>query len=131
MHDARLFFGFWLVNSAMFYFAAMLAPDFVATGNARLTPFMASIISGFLLSLIDATVMPAFNALKIKMKSDWQWGLAFLFANILGVWLLARYADLSGVGIANAWAAVALGFVVNLVQWVLWKLVDSKSKNKF
>lgn len=128
MKDTRVFFLFWLVNSALFYFAPFIFPGTIVTGNARLAPFLASIISGFLLSLADAVTMPVFDSLKIKLKDEWQWALAYLFVNVLGVWVIARYADLTGVGVANAWVAVLFGAVANLAQWVMWKQVDGKKK---
>ena len=100
----------------------------VITGNARLAPFLASLISGFLLTVADTLTMPVFDALKIKLKDEWQWALVFLFVNVLGVWVLARYADLTGVGVANAWVAVMLGFILNLVQWLVWKLTAHNQK---
>ncbi len=126
--DAHMFFIFWLVNSAAFYFSPLVLVGMVATGNARLTPFMASLISGFLLTVGDALATPVFEKLKIKIKDEWQWALVYLFVNVLGVWVIARYADLTGVGVASAWVAVLLGVVINLVQWVAWKFGTSKKK---
>jgi uncharacterized membrane protein YvlD (DUF360 family) len=130
MQDARGFVANWLVTSVIFYFLPLLFPGLIATGNVRLTPFLASIISAFLLSLLDASTMPTFNSLKIKLTQEWQWMLIFLFTNILGVWLIARYADLTGFGVANAWIAVGVGIVVNVGQWAVWKATAQPSKRK-
>ena len=128
MKDTRQFFVFWLVNSFIFYFAAFVLVGLVVIGNARLTAFMASVISGFLLALADVAIMPVCNSLSIKLKDEWQWVLVYLFINVLGVWVIARYADLTGVGITNAWMAVFLGIVLNLGQWGAWKLISKQTK---
>jgi uncharacterized membrane protein YvlD (DUF360 family) len=96
------------------------------SGNVRLTPFLASIISGFLLTVVDATTQPVFTSLKIKLKEDWQWTLSLLFVNVLGIWLIARYADLTGIGISNAWMAVLMGAILTLFQWLIEKFMYKK-----
>ena len=129
MKDSRGFLVFWLVNSLIFYFVPYVLSSMVVTGNARLTPFMARIISGFLLTAVDAAIEPVFRNLKIKLTSDWQWILAYLFANVFGIWVLARYADLTGVGISNAWVALLLGLILNVAQLTSWKLMPNPKKN--
>lgn len=130
MKDARGFLSFWLVNSIIFYFAPYVFVGLVVTGNARLGPFMAAVVSGFILTVVDVVTTPVFESLKIKLKDEWQWALAYLFVNVLGVWVIARYADLTGVGIASAWVAVIMGVIFNLAQWGTWKLLGDKSKKR-
>lgn len=128
MKDARGFLSFWLVNSVIFYFAPYVFVALVVTGNARLGPFMAAVVSGFILTVADVITMPIFESLKIKLKDKWQWSLAYLFVNVLGVWVIARYADLTGVGISSAWVAVLMGVIFNLAQWGVWKMMAGSSK---
>lgn len=128
MKDARGFLLFWVINSFILYFAPFVLVGLVVTGNERLTAFMASIVSGFLLTLFDASAQPTLRALNLKLKEDWQWVLVYLFVNVLGVWLIARYADLTGVGVASAWVAVLLGVVVNVAQWMSWQFAIKKKK---
>lgn len=122
-NDTRGFLAFWLTNSILLYFFPFVFTGMVVVGNARLAPFLAGIISGFLLTVADALTQPVFEKLGVKLKDEWQWALAYLFVNVLGVWVLARYADLTGVGVASAWVAVLLGVILNLVQWGVWKFV--------
>lgn len=131
MKDSRGFLAFWLVNSLIFYFAPFVLNGMVVVGNVRLASFMASVISGFLLTLAVSVTMPIFTSLKIKLTDEWQWALAYLFVNVVALWVIARYADLTGFGISNAWVAIILGVVFNLAQWGTWRLVDPKgSKGK-
>lgn len=130
MKDARMFIIFWFINSVILYFAPFIFTGLVVTGNARLAPFMGSLISGFLLTVADAITLPVFESLKIKLKDEWQWALAYLFVNVLGVWVVARYADLTGVGVASAWVAVVIGAICNIGQWLGWKVVGNSLKNR-
>lgn len=128
MQDSRMFLVFWLVNSLILYFAPLILVGMIVTGNARLAPFLASIISAFILTTALAVTQPVFTWLKIDLKDEWQWALVYLFVNVLGLWVIARYADLTGVGIANAWVAVILGAVANVAQWLAWKYLGQKKK---
>ncbi len=130
MKDHRVFPLFWLINSIIFYFAPFFLVGMVATGNARLPGFLAAVISGFLLTLAIVATQPAFEKFNIKLKEDWQWLLVYLFVNVLAVWVIARYADLTGVGIANAWIAVLMGVILNLVQYLTWHFALRKSGKK-
>lgn len=129
MKDGREFVTVWVVNSLLLYFIPYIT-TLVVIGNARLTPFMASIMGGFLLTLLDGATQPAFASLQIKLKDDWYWLLAHLFVNVLGIWVIARYADLTGVGISSAWMAVLLGIVYTLVHWGLKTFVLSAAGRK-
>jgi len=128
MKDSRGFIVFWLANSAIFYFAPFVFGSLVVSGNARLAPFMASVVSGFLVTIADALTLPLFERLGIELRDEWQWTLAYLFVNVLSIWVIARYADLTGVGIQNAWVAVLLGVIFNVVQWIMWRTVFPKRK---
>lgn len=126
MQDSRMFLVFWLVNSLLLYFAPLVLVGMIVTGNARLAPFLASIISGFILTTAIAVAQPVFTWLKIELKDEWQWALVYFFVNVLGLWVIARYADLTGVGLASAWVAVILGAVFNIAQWLAWKYLAKK-----
>lgn len=128
MRHEHHFWLFWLVNSAIFYFAPYVFVGLVETGNVRLSSFMASVISGFALTVMVSIAMPAFEKLKIKLNDEWQWALAYLFVNVLGVWLIARYADLTGVGVASAWVSVILGTALNLAQFLAYKFSPAAKK---
>ncbi len=109
------------MSAVIFYFAPFVSTGMVVTGNYRLTAFMASVISGFLLTIASASVQPVFAKFNIKLKDDWQLVMANLFVNVLVIWIIARYADLTGIGINNAWVAVALGILISLGEWLIWK----------
>lgn len=126
--DGHNFIRVWIVSSIGFYFAPYVLDGMVVTGNSRLGPFLASIISGFLLATAINITTPVFESLKIKLKDDWQAITAYLFVNVLGIWVIARYADLTGVGISNAWIAVLLGAAFNFLQWISLNLGNSKRK---
>ncbi|MBI4058462.1 hypothetical protein HY408_01715 [Candidatus Gottesmanbacteria bacterium] len=119
MKDGRTFIGVWIVNSLLFYFIPFLLLGLVVVGNARLSHFMASIISGFLMTLILTGASHVFTKFNINLKRDLEQVTANYFTNVIGIWLIARYADLTGVGITNAWIALGLGIMLTLAQWLL------------
>jgi uncharacterized membrane protein YvlD (DUF360 family) len=115
---------FWVVSSFTFLTANVLFPNYLALGNVPLNPSTAAIVSGLILALIASSVEPAFAFLHIHVKHDLSWALVFFVVNTEVIWALARFADLSGIGIPAFWVALVLGFVVNLLQWGVWVLVQ-------
>ena len=48
----------------------------------------------------------------------------YWIVNTLGLWFLARVAELSGFGIASYFWAIGIGFVLNFLQWALWTTLE-------
>lgn len=98
----------------------------MVVGNMRLTPFLASVISGFLLAIVNTVAKPALESLNIHLAEDWQMVIAFEFINIIALWVLARYADLTGIGIMNVISVGMIATAVTVIQWLAWKFLPVK-----
>ena len=101
MYEHLLFLLYWFLNSLVLYLLGLLFPASVVLGTWRLTMVEAAIYAGFWLTFFVWTI---------------------------GIWLVARYAAYTGLGIASFWWAFALGAVTNLLQAVAWKLLGDKLK---
>lgn len=128
--DYILFIGIALVNAIVLYAGYMLFPDFIVLGNSSLSPFLATLLTAMLLSSIMTQPEPILKALKLKFKNEIQLGLVYLVANIIGLWVLARLASFIGFGVSSFVVVVILGFVLNLIQYLVWKMLDGKKKKK-
>lgn len=124
--NSRYFFIYWIVNSGFLYFAPYFFGSMMVVGNMRLTPFLASVISGFLLAVVDTVAKPALESLNIHLAEEWQMVIAFEFINIIALWVLARYADLTGVGITNVISVGMIATAVTVIQWLAWKFLPAK-----
>lgn len=128
MYEHLLFLFYWLLNSLSIYFLATVFPESVVLGNFRLTPFEASIYSGFWLTFFVWTMWDFVLVHKVKLEPFSIRTIFFFFVNSLGVWLTSRYSQYTGLGITNFWWAFFLGAVAYLLQSISWKLFGKKLK---
>ena len=54
--------------------------------------------------------------------------LFFWVVNSIGIWLVARMAHFTGLGLASFFWALILGAVIDILQRLSWKLVTSQGK---
>lgn len=128
MKHSESFVTFWGINFVFFIIGPFILRNVIVVGNARLSTLLASIISGFLLATVNALLPKAFEYMKVSFKSEWQLALVLLVSNIGGLWLLARYADLTGIGLSNIWVVVFSACVITILQWLFEDQVMSKRK---
>lgn len=109
----------WLVNSVIIWAANALYPGNVVLGSASVSPMAAVIISGFFVTLLCKLVKILFVKLvHLKKTSRWVMFVFYWLVNSIIVWLVARLAPFTGLGISNFYWAFGLGFALNFFQWV-------------
>ena len=128
MNGPLLFFIYWFLNSLALYFLGMLFPSSVVLGTLRLTPPEAAIYAGFWLAFFVWTMWAYVLHRKVELEPFSLRFLFFFVINSLGVWLVARYAVYTGLGIISFWWAFALGAITELLQLAAWKLLGEKLK---
>lgn len=115
-----------IANGLIIYLAAYFYPGAVVLGNASLTSMAALVVTAILLTLIISQVEPLLKLTKVKLKGDLSMAVVYGLVNIIGLWIIARAAIYTGFGISTVSVAVILGIVLNLVQYLVWKLVMGK-----
>ncbi|OGM57401.1 hypothetical protein A3E46_02165 [Candidatus Woesebacteria bacterium RIFCSPHIGHO2_12_FULL_46_16] len=128
MYEHLLFLLYWFLNSLVLYLLGLLFPASVVLGTWRLTMVEAAIYAGFWLTFFVWTMWEYVLFRKVKLEPFTLRFIFFFVVNALGIWLVARYAAYTGLGIASFWWAFALGAVTNLLQAVAWKLLGDKLK---
>ena len=123
-----LFIGFWLINAILFWIIGLIAPGGVVLGNQHVSAIQASLFAGFLLSTVNILTEPAAGLVKFKPQPG-QWRWLFVAVNTISIWVVTRLALIVGVGINAFWWAVILGVILTFGQWMIWKLVEGKTKN--
>ncbi len=126
--DYKMFLGIGLVNAIVLYLASMFFPAFVVLGNSSLSPVVATVITGFLLSGVMALPEPVMKAVGLKTKNELLLALVYLIFNVVGLWVFARLANNIGFGVTSFVVVIALGFVLNLVQYIVWKKMAGEGK---
>ena len=128
MYEHLLFLLYWFLNSLALYLLRLLFPASVVLGNWRLTPVEAAIYAGFWLAFFVWTMWAYVLHRKVELEPFSLRFLFFFVINSLGVWLVARYAVYTGLGIISFWWAFALGATAELLQAIAWKLWGKKLK---
>ncbi len=123
---ALLLFKMLIANGLIIYLAAYFYPGTVVLGNASLSSMAALVITAILLTLIISQVEPLLKLVKVKLQGDFSMAVVYGLVNIIGLWIIARAAIYTGFGISTVSVAVILGIVLNLVQYLVWKLVMGK-----
>lgn len=103
MNQAQLlnFLGFWAAASLLIFIGSLLVPANVVLGNDKVGAFAAVLVSGFILVALDYIVIAVIRNMKIKIKNEYAWPVMFLVINGVILWIIKRFADLTGVGISN------------------------------
>lgn len=122
------FISLWVTNSLFFYIAFLVFPDALVLGNNIRSPIVASLLSGLLLTLIVGIVPSVLKMANLKVKEEQKMAFIYFVFNALGIWLIARMATITGFGISTFWVALVLAFVVNFLQWGVWKATSGKTK---
>ena len=124
------FLVFFFVNVITMLIAAILFPQQVVLGTHLFSPLQALFQSIGLLTLLVVAVTPVLewvaNRWQYKLKNR-DWLAVFWLVNIVALWIIARLAELVGLGLASWKVAVVLGTILNLLQgWAVKNLLQSK-----
>jgi hypothetical protein len=123
---AMMVVAFSVVSVGVLYIANMLFPANVVLGNHLVTPMMGLLMSSIVISLLGVSATPliewARKAFNLTLNAS-HWMLLYLVINTLVVWLVARFAEILGLGISSWVVALALGFVLDVVQGLLVKML--------
>ena len=112
--------------------ANLFFPRAVVLGNHLLSPLMGAFYAMTVVSLIAVGLMPVVEYIvkenKLKLTST-HWLVLYWVVNAASLWLMSRFAELVGLGLSSWAVAVALGFVIDLVQGGLMMHVVSKVRS--
>ncbi len=129
MQLATMFALFSIATALVLYAANLLFPGQVVLGNHLISRNMAILANSLIISLIAVGATPIIewgrDALNYKL-SDSHWMLLYFVIDTLAVWLVARFAEMLGFGIASWVVALGLGFVLDFAQGMLVKLMFSQ-----
>ena len=124
----KLLVSISVVNAIVLYVGSMLFPTDLVLGNNILSPVLAALVTGTILSAVMALLEPILKSLKLKIKNEMHLALVYLVFNILGLWVLAKLANYSGFGVTSYIVVIILGLVLNTLQYGVWKMLDGKKK---
>jgi len=113
------FFLLWLVNGLVLYLANVLLPKQLVFGTMSLSYMAALLLSSGVLAWIATITMPLFTEIEIRKKmvlAPQHWLIGYLIINIVALWVVTRFADILGFGVASWMHVVGLAAVLDVVQ---------------
>lgn len=139
------FLGFWVANAVTFLVLSMILPGNVVLGNDKITAPMAAVLSGLILTIIQFLVQPALeksgfleslrssSAVQIaglKIKNQNAWPAIYLVVNFVGIWVIKRLAQVTGLGVSSFLFVLIAAIVVTAAGWGVAQLTGQMPKNK-
>ncbi len=105
-----MFVYFMVVDSIILYLGHVVLPSQIVLGTYQISPLLAVIQSMLFFSLLAVVAVPVIELvaqyLKFKL-SDLHWIVATFVVDFVGLWMVARLADMLGLGISS-WVIVAV-----------------------
>lgn len=126
MKRYQKFIVFWLINAALLYLVAMFMPANFKLGNNIFTAIQAALFTGFVWNWVLWNSESTFKDLEIDVRSPMAMMIAYLGVNFVTIWLLARFAFMSGFGVSSYIYVFMLALVGNLLQYMAWRVMDKK-----
>ena len=119
MKKAKRFILYWIHNGILIYLANQIFPSKFVLGSFRLSFVAAIVISSFALTLfLELVSMVLAKKRKIKLDNKNRFTI-FWIANFVGLWLIARFAPLTGFGVVKFTWLIGFSFLVNILQSIL------------
>lgn len=109
------------INALIIWGASELVPSAVVLGTGTIPMMWAIILSVGTLTLINTFAIPFIREIEIRKKrmlTPMEWMVKYFILNTVSVWLIARFSQYLGMGIASFWVAIALGVVLDMTQGV-------------
>lgn len=107
------------------YFAELIFPSYFVLGNFWLSGPAAMFWVGLWITIILWVAQPLSDKLNFKIDGTLKIFVYYWLVNLAAIWVLARFAALSGLGIAAFYWAIFLGLIANVTQWGLWKGLEA------
>lgn len=121
------YFILFTVNSLVVYLASVFLPGNVVLGTQHITTGWALIHSMGTLALVNTFAIPfirEYENRRGRMLSNLEWMVDYFLINLVGVWVLARFAEQLGFGIRSWVVALFLAIVLDLAQGMVMMQVE-------
>lgn len=126
MERYKKFIIFWLVNVVLLLVSAMLFPFNFTLGNSFFSSLQAAVFVGLVWNLVLWYTGPFFEDLELKLEEPMQMMAAYLLMNFATLWILARLAVITGLGVSSWMYVLGLALVGNFLQYYVWQSLESK-----
>lgn len=128
MYNHILYFYYWLANALVLLIFKLVFTGMVVLGNWRFSSIEAAFYSGFWITFTVWCFWDWALAKKIPLNQPVLAFIYFFPVNSLAVWLVSRWANYTGMGIAGFGWAFVIGFTGHWLQrWVRGRVIAGSS----
>jgi hypothetical protein len=127
LENRLLYIFFWPL---LLFLAASIFTVDVVLGTYRFSGLEAAVYSGFWITFLAWVIWDFVKARGISLKNKALAVTVLWLANSAAVWIVARFAHLTGLGISSYRWALLLGLVVALAQGSFWANTKKTKKRK-
>jgi hypothetical protein len=127
LQNRLLYIFFWPL---LLFLAASIFTVDVVIGTYRFSGLEAAVYSGFWITFLAWVIWDFVKARGISLNNKALAITVLWLANSAAVWIVARFAHLTGLGISSYRWALLLGLVVALAQGTFWANTKKAKKRK-
>jgi len=102
----------WVVTSLLLYLAHIIFPGSIVLGTYRFSVVEAAVYSAFWISFLNWAIKDIAIARKLHPESKFGSLVFYILVGSVSVWLVARAAPLSGLGLVSYRWALLLGLFI-------------------
>lgn len=113
------FLALWVANTIIVLLFDAIFGNNIVLGNNKVSPSMAAVLAGFILTGVAFFLPGALEKTELKIKNIYALLSVYFAAYALVLWVIKRFALISGLGIANNLYLLILALVVTVVGWQL------------
>ena len=106
----------WIVNSLLLVILSTVFATNVVLGTLNLPKPTASVLVGLILTLLVYSVPWIAKKTQVKLKDDNVTALAYFVVNAIGLWVIKRFADFTGLGLSSILFVLICALVVSIVE---------------
>ncbi|HJX01703.1 MAG TPA: hypothetical protein VJ348_00840 [Candidatus Humimicrobiaceae bacterium] len=126
MYNHVLYLSYWIINFIIIFLVSKIFPGNVVLGTWRFTGVEAAIYSSFWLTFFIWVVWDFMIAKGFDFSVDSLSWIYFFVINAAGIWMVARFAWLLGMGISSFVWAIIIGILVTVAQRLTWGIVTRR-----
>ena len=111
----------WIINAVLLLIFSMLFTKDVVLGNISITRSMAAIVNSLVLTGAVFLVPTLVKKLELKLANETASIAAYFIANLIVIWILKRFAGITGFGVSSILFVIIIAIVLSLDQFGVMK----------
>jgi hypothetical protein len=129
MYNHLLYFGYWIVNSTLFFLASRVVPDnIIKLGSWRFSSIESSLYAGFILTFLIWVFWDFGLARRFSFNKKFFTFAFFLIANIFSIFAISHFKYFTGFEV-NSYAWIFFLALIATIAQRLTRMVIIKRRS--